>query len=70
MKKLIIIALIMALAVLFILPASLLAHPVVPPQSVGNVNANAAMGMHTAYGNVTGIAAHVFEARLACHPLP
>jgi hypothetical protein len=72
MKKFIIIALVVALSVLFILPASLFAHPQVPPQSIGKVSPNAVIGMHTAIYNVmeaNGIAYHVFLYRFvhACH---
>ncbi|WP_280768045.1 hypothetical protein [Salipaludibacillus daqingensis] len=46
-------------------------HPAVPEQSIGNVNANAANGMHTAWFNVSeksnGVAAHVFMQRHSPH---
>jgi methionine-rich copper-binding protein CopC len=46
------------------------AHPVVPEQSIGKVNVNAANGMHTAWANVqnaNGIAEHVFLMRHSPH---
>lgn len=48
-----------ALALSLAIAAPALAHPNVPPQSVCVLPAAAAHGIHTAAGNVSGVAAHV-----------
>ncbi len=65
--------LILAIAFVFSLSISVAsAHPAVPEQSIGKVNPNAALGMHTAYANLpdNGVARHVFLKRFVpgCHP--
>jgi hypothetical protein len=69
MRKLLTIAAAGLLALAFAAPAS--AHPAVPEQSLCVINANAALGGHTAYGNVvdaSGVASHVlyFKSPHAC----
>lgn len=49
---------------------TVLAHPKVPDQSLGNVSENAAKGLHTAWGNIQdaeGVASHVFLMRHSPH---
>lgn len=49
---------------------TVLAHPRVPEQSLGNVSVNAAKGLHTAWGNIEdagGAAHHVFLMRHSPH---
>jgi hypothetical protein len=49
---------------------TVLAHPKVPEQSLHNVSANAAKGLHTAWGNIEdadGVASHVFLMRHSPH---
>ena len=57
MRRLLAIAAGLALALAMAVPA--LDHPAVPEQSVCVLPANAAGGIHTAAGNVGGVAAHV-----------
>jgi len=57
MRKLIAIA--TALVLSLVLAAPVMAHPVVPDQSVCVINPKAVTGGHTAAGQVTGVAAHV-----------
>ncbi|MDP3387178.1 MAG: hypothetical protein Q8S24_08085 [Eubacteriales bacterium] len=75
MKKVLIVLIVLSLLIVSTIPA--LAHPTVPPQSLGKISINAATGMATAYhgaGDLAckgGIAAHVFEQRFMCvfHPV-
>jgi uncharacterized GH25 family protein len=56
--------------VMFFSTVSVFAHPEVPTQSLNKVSEKAAMGLHTAWGNVQdadGVAAHVFMFRLSPH---
>lgn len=53
------IALLGSAALVLMLAAPAAAHPMVPPQSVCVIPAAAADGAHNAYGNVSGVAAHV-----------
>jgi hypothetical protein len=52
-------ALLSSVALVLVLAVPAMAHPVVPPQSVCVIPAAAANGAHTAYGHVSGVAAHV-----------
>lgn len=52
-------ALLSSVALVLVLAVPAMAHPAVPEQSVCVIPAAAAHGAHTAYGNVSGIAAHV-----------
>jgi hypothetical protein len=54
-----ILSLVAALALSLAMAAPALAHPNVPEQSVCVLPAAAAHGIHTAAGNVGGVAAHV-----------
>ena len=68
MKKAIMIAVfVIVLAVIFTIPATLYAHPNVPAQSLGKISPNAAGGIHTAVGNLDGVAYHVFQERFNPH---
>jgi hypothetical protein len=68
MKKFIIIALVVALAVLFILPASLIAHPKGPD----TMPAQSLKGTHSAYFKVPDFPQHIMyglmvRTGLDCH---
>jgi len=68
MKKIVTFILVIVMVLAISVPS--FAHPMVPDQSIGNVSANAANGMHTAWGhvqNAEGIAAHVFTMRHSPH---
>jgi hypothetical protein len=52
-------ALLSSAALVLVLAVPAMAHPVVPPQSTCVIPAAAADGAHTAYANVSGVAAHV-----------
>ena len=68
MKKTI--SLILIVMLVLVIAAPTFAHPNVPEVSIGKVNPNAVMGMHTAWGNVqnaNGIAKHVFWMRHSPH---
>jgi hypothetical protein len=49
------------------LASTALAHPATPPQSIGVANPAAMDGLHTACGNVDGIAFHVLLERVSPH---
>jgi len=52
-------ALLSSVALVIALAVPAMAHPAVPPQSTCVIPGSAAHGIHTAYGNVSGVAAHV-----------
>lgn len=68
MKK--IFAVLLVLVMIFAMSIQSFAHPNVPEQSLGKVNPNAVMGMHTAAENLEGsgsVAEHVFQMRFNPH---
>ena len=68
MKKTFIILLVVIM--LIVLASVSFAHPAVPEQSLQRVDASAANGMHTAWGNIqssNGVASHVFLMRHSPH---